>query len=396
MELLGPFQQVVTPLPDGSLQVFSHAGVGWEKGRIVWVGSWSERPEGTVYLPFGETAIPGFVDPHTHLVYPADRFQEFLMRLEGATYETILASGGGILNTVRTLRQTPTDNLIEGARVRLKEMLAYGTTTVEIKTGYGLSLEAEAKMLDVIHRLSQHVPQRIIPTFLGAHAFPPDRSRDAYIREILEEMLPTFQGKAVFCDVFADRGVFTVDEARTILTRAKGLGYKLKIHADELADIGASRLAAELGVTSADHLDQAPRDVFPLLARANVTVVLLPTVSLFLRGKFADFAGMRDAGVRTALATDLNPGSSPYYAMTTVMREAVRHYGMTLEEALVAATWHAAHALDLQDTVGRLAPGYAADVVVLDRPDWRYIFYEPDRNPVVEVWIGGKRIHTRS
>ncbi len=395
MVVFGPLRQVVTPGPDGTVHTFPDAGIAWEAGVIRWVGPWEERPEGEVRTPRGEAALPGFVDPHTHLVYPGDRFEEFLMRQEGRTYEEILAAGGGILSTVRRLRETPVDVLVEEARDRLAEMLAYGTTTVEIKTGYGLSLEAEARMLEAIHRLREKVPQRVVPTFLGAHAFPPDRSREDYLREVVDRMLPAFRGKAVFCDVFVDRGVFSVEEARRILTRARGLGYKIKLHADELAYTGASLLAVELGATSADHLDQAPREVFPHLARAGVTVVLLPTVSLFLQGTFADFAGMREAGVRVALATDLNPGSSPYYAMPTVMREAVRSYAMTFEEALVAATWHAAHAVGLAREVGRLAPGYRADVIVLDRPDWRYLFYEPDRNPVAEVWIDGQPVYRR-
>lgn len=396
MKILGPFAQVATPTPDGRVGVMAHAGIAVdEEGWIRWVGPWKERPEGPVVEPAGPAVIPGFVDPHTHLVYPADRFEEFLLRREGKTYEEILQAGGGILSTVRKLRETPVDVLVADARKRTAEMLAYGTTTVEIKTGYGLSLEAEGRMLEAIHRLARQIPQRVVPTFLGAHAFPPEKSREDYVREVVEAMLPAFRGQAVFCDVFADRGVFSVEEARRILIRARDLGYKLKLHADELAFTGASLLAAELGAVSADHLDHAPREVFPRLKDAGVTVVLLPTVSLFLEGRFADYAGMREAGVRVALATDLNPGSSPYYSMQTVMREAVRSYGMTFEEALVAATWHAAWALDLQKEVGRIAPGFRADLVVLDRPDWRYFFYEPDRNPVVEVWTGGERVFRR-
>ncbi len=395
MKILGPFRQIATPGADGRVTVIPDGGIGVEDGWIRWVGAFAERPEGEVIPPLGETVVPGFVDPHTHLVYPEDRFAEFLLRQEGRTYEEILRAGGGILSTVRKLREVPVSTLVEQARRRTREMLAFGTTTVEIKTGYGLSLDAEEKMLRAIEALAGSIPQRVVPTLLGAHAFPPEKSRQAYLREIMEDMLPAFRGRAVFCDVFADRGVFSVEEARDILSRAKALGYRLKLHADELAYTGASLLAAEMGAVSVDHLDRAPREVFPLLAERGVTVVLLPTVSLFLKGPFADYAGMREAGVRVALATDLNPGSSPYYAMSTVMREAVRAYGMTFEEAFVAATWHAAWALDLQDQVGRIAPGYRADLVELDRPDWRYVFYEPDRNPVNAVWIGGERVYVR-
>jgi len=396
MKILGPFRQIATPVSEGGVVVIPEGGIAVDpSGWIRWVGPFADRPDGEVVPPLGEAVIPGFVDPHTHLVYPADRFDEFLLRQEGHTYEEILKAGGGILSTVRKLRETPLEALVESAARRTREMLTYGTTTVEIKTGYGLSLQAEAKMLQAIEALARSIPQRVVPTFLGAHAFPREKSRQAYLREILEDMLPAFQGRAVFCDVFADRGVFSVEEAREILIRAKALGYKLKLHADELAYTGASLLAAELGAVSADHLDRTPREVFPHLAKKGVTVVLLPTVSLFLKGDFADYAGMREAGVRVALATDLNPGSSPYYSMQTVMREAVRAYGMSLEEALVAATWHAAWALDLQEEVGRIAPGYRADLVELDRPDWRYFFYEPDRNPVIAVWIGGERVYVR-
>ncbi len=390
--LIGPIGQLVIP-GDTGLTLLEGGGLLIEEGRILWSGAWKDRPAGhTPVEAFPDACIlPGFVDPHTHVVYGGDRFREFLMRQQGKTYAEILEAGGGIHWTVQHTRKAAEEQLYRTARTRLKEMLAAGTTTLEIKTGYGLTLEDEGKMLRVISRLQREGPQRVVSTFLGAHVVPKDVPRTAYM-ETLFRMMEHFRGQATFVDVFVDRGAFNVEEADQLLRHARNLGYALKVHMDELSHTGMAVHAAEHRVVSADHLDHTPPEDLVHLARADIVAVLLPTVTLFLQGeRLPDVNSMRRLGIRMALATDMNPGSSPYYSQQTVMREAVRLLGMTPEEALLGVTWHAARALNMHHQVGTLRPGFFADFLVLDRPHWGYIFYEPDRNPVREVWIHGER-----
>jgi len=388
--LIGPIGQLVVPGETG-LTVWEPGGLLFEGTHVVWSGHWRDRPPGmSPARAYPDRCIlPGFVDPHTHVVFGGDRFQEFQMRQAGKSYAEILEAGGGIHWTVQHTREATEETLYHAARARLREMLAQGTTTVEIKTGYGLSPEEEAKLLRVIQRLREEGPQHVVPTFLGAHVVPGDMPRTAYLEQ-LKEMMVHIQGQARFVDVFVDRGAFTVEEAELLLSTARTLGFRLKVHMDELSHTGMAPVAARLQVVSADHLDHTPPEDLTHLARAGITAVLLPTVTLFLKGdRWPDVATMRRLGLRRALATDMNPGSSPYYSQQTVMREAVRLLGFTPEEALLGITYHAAHALDLHHHVGTLRPGFSADFLVLDRPHWGYLFYEPDRNPVQEVWIRG-------
>jgi imidazolonepropionase len=311
----------------------------------------------------GCTVVPGFVDPHTHLVYAGDRRTELRQRLAGATYASIAAQGGGILQTVRATRDCSADLLTAGARARLGEMLRCGTTTCEVKSGYGLTIESELKLLRVIRRLSRDGPIDLVPTFMGAHEIPPEYRgrRDEYVRLITEEMIPQVAAEelAEWCDVFCEDGVFTVAESRDILRAGLAAGLFARVHADELGPSGGARLAAELGARSADHLIFVDRDSARAMARAGTVATLLPGAAFYLKlGRYAP--------ARMALGTDVNPGGGLTPSMPFVMTLACFGMGLTVEEALVAATINAACSLNRENRVGSLEPGKQMDAVVVN------------------------------
>ena len=324
--------------------------------------------------------MPGFVDPHTHLPFAGSREREFSLRLQGARYEEIAAAGGGILATVEATRRASYDALVELGKARLNRMLLHGTTTVEAKSGYGLTLEHELKQLRVLKALDGIHPVDVVPTFLGAHAVPREHARDrgAYVREIIERMLPEVesQGLARFCDVFVDAIAFTAEEAETILVAASRHGLGLRVHADQLGDTGGALLAARLGAASADHLEHAGEAGIRALAGSGAVAVLLPGAAFFLRSA-ASSLGRRlvDAQVPVALATDLNPGTCPTEAMTAILPLACLNFGLSPAEAIVAATLNASHALGLGSRTGSLAVGLSADVQILDVPGHLHLVY---------------------
>ena len=343
-------------------------------GAIVYVGSDSDSVELTPNAErvdaSGCVVVPGFVDPHTHIVYAGDRRLELQRRLAGATYAEIAAEGGGILSTVAATRAATDEELLAGARGRLDEMLACGTTTCEAKSGYGLTTESELKQLRVIRALDRTHPVDIVPTFLGAHDVPPEyRDRRAdYVALVTDDMIPrvTEEGLARYCDVFCDVGAFTPEEAETILIAGQRLGLTPRVHADELGPSGGSLVASRVRARSADHLvfvDEAGADA---LARANVCAVLLPTAAFYLKlGRFAPVRMLIDRGVPVALASDVNPGGGFSPSMPFAMTLACFEMGMTLEEALVAATVNAAWSLDAADSVGSLQAGRLMDAVLV-------------------------------
>ncbi len=338
----------------------------------------------------GEVVLPGLVDPHTHAVFAATREEEFLARLQGVPY-----GEGGIQASARAVAAVPEEVLADTARPFLGRMLACGTTTVEVKSGYGLSLEDEVKILLAIRRLRKLVPMRIVPTFLGAHAFPEGVRRDDYISSIITQMIPTVRRRrlAHFCDVFCDEGFYTPAEARTILRAARGAGLRLKLHADELADVGGAALAAELEATSADHLLRASEKGLAQMRRAGVIPVLLPGTAFTLGAPYAAARRMIELGLAVALATDFNPGTCLIHSMGTVIGLAVMKMGMTVEEAITAATLNAACALDLAEEIGSLEEGKRADLVVLDLKSYRQIPYFFAHNPVRTVIHDGKAVY---
>ena len=323
----------------------------------------------TVLDAAGRLVTPGLVDPHTHLVFAGHRAGEFALRQRGAAYAEILAAGGGILSTVRATRSASEDHLVTLGMERLDRMLAHGTTTAEAKSGYGLSLDDELKILRAVSRLDDLHPVDLVPTFLGAHTVPPERKADpdAYVGDVCETMLPAVARErlAVFCDVFCEKGAFSPAQTRRILEAASRLGLRLKVHADQLSASGGARLAAELGAVSADHLEHTPEADLRAMAEAGVTAGLLPGATFFLMQRtYADARHMVDLGVPLALATDFNPGSSPTLSMQMAIALACIEMTLAASEALTAATINAAHAIGRAGEVGSLEPGKKADLVL--------------------------------
>jgi imidazolonepropionase len=369
------------------LGIIEHGCLAARDGLIVFVGDGREyrrqvrlARKGVEIDATGRTVLPGFVDPHTHLPFAGSREHEFSKRLQGASYEEIAAGGGGILATVEATRRAPYDALVELGKARLNRMLLHGTTTIEAKSGYGLTLEDELKQLRVLMALDGIHPVDIVPTFLGAHVVPEERRSDraAYVREIIERMLPEVAGQALarFCDVFVEEIAFTPQEAEAILCAAAARGLGLRVHADQLRDSGGALLAARLGAASADHLEHTGDDGIGALAKSGTVAILLPGAAFFLRSG-ATTLGRRlvDAQVPVALATDLNPGTCPTEAIPAILPLACLNFGLSPAEAIVAATLNAAHSLGLGSRTGSLEVGKAADAQVLDIPGHLHLIY---------------------
>lgn len=376
-------------IPDGAVHIAD--------GRVAWVGPSSDVSLGVkesveTIDAGGGAVLPGFVDPHTHLVFAGDRAEEFARRMAGASYTEIMAAGGGIMSTVRATRAATTDDLYRQSRARAERMIAAGTTTVEIKSGYGLDVATERRMLEVVRRLDDDLPWDVVPTFLGAHVVPPEYAddRDGYLRLIETEMLPACAPLARFCDVFCDDGAFTVVEARRIVAAATRHGLRPKLHAEQLAATGAADLAAEIGAVSADHLDHVTADQARRLAAARTVAVLLPGAALSMRTPPPPVGLLRDAGVTIALATDCNPGTSYWETMPAMIALAVLNFGMSVEEAVWSATRGGALALALGDR-GRLTPGDIGDLVVLDADHPAHLAYRPD-TPLVRTVVKAGRV----
>ena len=364
----------------GDVRSIARAAVAAYAGRIVFVGFESLvsgevelAPDARILDARGGVVVPGFVDPHTHIVFAGDRREELRRRLAGASYEEIAADGGGILSTVIATRAASERQLASDTRARLDEMLRCGTTTCEAKSGYGLTTEDELKMLRVIRTLAADHPIELSPTFMGAHEVPAEyRNRHrAYVDLVVDSMIPAVAGEglAEWCDVFCERGVFTPEETREILAAARAAGMKLRIHADELAASGGSGVAADMHVRSADHLIFLDEQNAKRFAATGVVATLLPIASFYLKlDRFAPARLLIDHGVPVALATDVNPGGGFSPSMSFAMTLACFGMGLTLEEALVGATINAAYALDRHHRVGSLEVGKQMDAVVVDGP----------------------------
>ncbi|MEO8215962.1 MAG: imidazolonepropionase [Acidobacteriota bacterium] len=346
----------------------------------------------------GATAIPGFVDGHTHLPFAGFRESEFNRRLEGESYEQIAASGGGIASSVRSTRAADEETLTELVLSRTRTMAAYGTTTAEAKSGYGLNLLDEIKQLDSLRKAQPRSPVRLVSTCLAAHEFPPEprgngKGREEYIATIIGEILPAVatRGLATFCDVFVERGVFTADEGRRILLRGLELGMRPRLHADELSDTGGAALAVELGAASADHLMCVSESGIASLAASNTVANLLPGTSFFLMSeRFAPARALIDAGAVVSLSTDCNPGSSMTESMQIVVQLACLRMKMTVEEALCAATLNGAYSLGLAGETGTIEEGKRADLVLIDAPNYLHLVYHFGVNLVTHVYRDGK------
>lgn len=345
----------------------------------------------------GRVVLPGFVDSHTHAVFGGSREGEFAARLQGKTYLELLQEGGGILSTMRATRALSAAELAQSSLKYLDNMLAHGTTTAEVKSGYGLNLEGERNILRAVALLNERHPLDLVPTFLGAHALPPEfaDNREGYVQAVIA-MLPEVRHLARYCDVFCEEGVFSAEEARKILLEARGQGLEIKLHADELGPSGGAELAAELGATSADHLDHSSQEGIEAMARKGVVGVLLPGVSFFLQARrHAPAREMIEAGMAVALATDFNPGSCPCENMAFILTLACLQLGMTIEQTLNAATINGAHALGLGREVGSLEVGKKADLVLFDLNDYRAIPYRFGVNHVWKVIKGGRVVYEK-
>jgi imidazolonepropionase len=374
------------------------AALVWEGDQVRWVGPASELPHAYVdwerWDAGGRLVIPGLVDAHTHLAFGGWRADEFAARIAGASYLDIARAGGGIASTVAKTRALDEDALLDRSRGFAAEIVRLGVTAVECKSGYGLTVDDEIKLLNVYRRLAEEGPLRMVSTFLGAHVVPPEyrEDRSGYLRSLIDEMLPIIaeRGLARFCDVFVEDSAFNVDEARELLVAAAKLGIGVKVHADQLTDGGGARLAADLGAVSAEHLEQISEDGIAAMADAGVVAVTLPIATLYLDQDPPPAHALIEAGVAVAVATDFNPGTAPSYHLPFAMTLACARQRMTPAEVLKGTTLYAARAIGLEDRCGSLEPGKKADFAIIDAPDVQTWLYHLLPNACQMTVIGGR------
>lgn len=391
------------PRAEGSrmndLLVLRNAAVAIDGDMIVAVGDSdevaSQFPDAERIDCSGKTVLPGFVDSHTHIVFAGNRSSEFAMRLRGATYQEIAAAGGGILSSMRSVREASLEEIVERSRPLVRSAFRHGSTTIEAKSGYGLDVESELKLLEAIRVLDREEEPTLIPTFLGAHAFPPEfrENRAAYVDLIVREMIPAVaeRGLAEYCDVFTDEGYFSVEESERIFDAAVSHGMKTRVHADELADVDAAAMAARIGAASADHLLMVNDDGIAAMKRAGVIATLLPGTAFYLGLPYAPARDLIEAGLAVALATDCNPGSNMCENMQMTLALACMGMKMTIEEAITAATLNGAAALHRSDRIGAIAPGMTADLAIFSVPDYPDIVYHYGVNQVETVIKKGRQ-----
>jgi imidazolonepropionase len=396
---------VTPPAPDVQddatpLRTIDDAALAWRGDTIAWVGPAADCPseydDAPTHDANGALVVPGLIDGHTHLAFGGWRADEFAMRLEGRSYLDVAQAGGGIASTMRQTRQASEDELYERCRTFLNQMAALGVTTVEAKSGYGLSVEDELKQLRVYRRLQADQPVEVVPTFLGAHTVPPEYEDDraGYLALVREEMIPRVadQNLAEFCDAFVEESAFSPDEARSLFETAREHGLRPKLHADQLTDTGGAALAAEVDAASADHLECISEDGIAALAGSDTVAVSLPLATLYLDEFPLPVRALREAGVPVAVATDFNPGTAPSYHLPLAMMLACTLQRMTPAEALAGATRVAAQALDRADRIGCLTPGMRADFVLVDAPSLNHWLYHFRPNAVTKTFARGQRL----
>ncbi len=392
--LAGDRQQELTVIEDGAVAV--------NGGKIVAVGSTEEvmarveTDQGTREVDAsGQLITPGFVDPHTHVVFGGSREHELTLKLQGVPYLEILARGGGILSSVEATRAASKEELVARGEKYCQQMLAQGTTTAEAKSGYGLTTEAELKILEAIRQVDQVQQVDLVPTFLGAHAVPKEYKGDPdrYLDLVIDEMLPRVAEKKLsrYCDVFCEEGIFSVEQSRRVLSAARDMGFELKMHADEIVPLGGAELASELGAVSADHLLVISDQGIEQMAKAGVIGVILPGTTFYLReDHYAPGRKMIESGVPVSLATDFNPGSSPNNNLQLVINIACLYLRMTPAEVINAITINAAHAVGRASEIGSLEKNKNADIVIFDAPNYDYLAYRYGTNLVSSVIKNGK------
>jgi imidazolonepropionase len=401
--LITGITQLATPTGAGpkfgaamrQVSVIENAAMAIASERFMWIGPAAEWPgtaSRTVDLG-GRAVVPGLVDPHTHAVWAGDRLRDFDARTSGLTYEQILTSGGGIWSTIRATTSASTDELVSMAEPRIWALIRSGATMVEVKSGYGFTVAGELRMLEVIQTLASNLPIRIVPTLL-IH-IPPNAAtqRDAYLNQVRSELIPEAArgGLAKAVDIFIEKEAWTAEDAESVLTCALAHGLRIKVHAEQFHSVGGLELALRLKALSIDHLEACTPHQHSLFRKGSTIATILPGVSLHLGISTAPGRQLIDSGAAVAVGTDLNPGSSPLFSISTALGLAVRMNGLTTSEALVAGTVNAAHALGLTDA-GRIEAGVHADFVVLQSRDWRDLLYGMGMNPVHEVWCRGSRI----
>lgn len=388
----------------GRVEKYDHASLEILDGKVAGIFSGESTPFSGEYENVvdakGRLVSPGFVDPHTHPVYAQTREDEFAMRIRGMSYQEIAEQGGGIRNSVRRLREMPEDDLKRQVVQRLLKFIAYGTTTVEAKSGYGLDTENELKSLRAVKYARDNLPMEIVPTFMGAHEIP-DEYRDdktGYVQLLCEEMIPAVSDAnlAEYCDAFCEAGVFTAGETEEILRTALDNGMKLRLHADEFEAIGGVEVAASLGAHSVDHLMAVTESGMQAIDDSDMVPTVLPGTTFFLgHDRYAPAREMWDRGLPVALATDYNPGSSMTYSMQMILNLACIKLRLTPDEALQAATYHAAGAIAREDHKGCLSPDYDADFIIWETGTWDQVPYEYGTNKVLSTFIGGEQVWTR-
>lgn len=384
------------------LKVIHDGAVVIEEGLIKAVGTTGEilknyhKPQHKVIDAAGRSLVPGFVDSHTHFIFGGYRPEEFFMRLSGKSYMEIMKAKGGIENTVKATRKSSFDELFQSGIQRLNSMLSFGVTTVEGKSGYGLDLETEIRQLKVMKKLNEKHSVDVVPTFLGAHAVPPEFKGHSseYIDFIISEVLPQVsdQNLAEFCDTFCEKGVISIDHSRRLLSAARDMGLDLKIHADEIEQLGGAELAAELGAASADHLLEASDEGIVRLAEKHIVATLLPATAFCLNKRYASARKMIDHGCAVALASDFNPGSCFTDSIPLIFSLACMYMKMSGEEALTAFTLNGAAALNRADKIGSIEEGKSADLLILKYPGYKYLVYNTAVNIVDQVIKRGELI----
>lgn len=414
MLLLEQIAQIVTPTPSdqpegeesprargadmGRIELIEQGAIAVEGERIVAVGT-SERlaeeyRDAERIDCSGKTVIPGYVDSHTHLVFAGNRSNEFAMRLRGATYQEIYEAGGGIRSTMKSVREASLEEIVETARPLVRSAFEHGSTTIEVKSGYGLDTASEIKLLEAIQVLDREEKPDLVATFLGAHAFPPEYAdkREEYVRLIIDEMIPEVASRnlAEYCDVFTDEGYFTVDESVEIFEAGSRHGMKVRVHADELADVDAAAMAARVGAVSADHLLMISDEGISAMASAGVIATLLPGTAFYLGLPYAPARRLIEQNLAVALATDCNPGTNMCENMGMTLALACMGMKMTIEEAITAATLNGAAALDRSSDLGVIRPGAIADLQILNVSTYPDLVYHYGVNQVASVMKRGE------
>lgn len=383
------------------INIIENAYIAVKNGKILAIGVGDEfgnlcGEDTKIHDAEGLLVTPGLIDSHTHLIHGGSRENEFSMKLNGVPYIEILNNGGGILSTVKATKDASEEALYKKAKKSLDRMLEFGVTTVEEKSGYGLELNTEIKQLEVARALDKNHPVDLVHTFLGAHAVPEEykENHKAYIDILVDVMMPKIKdmGLAEFCDVFCEEGVFTIEESEYILQKAKEIGYKLKIHADEIESLGGAELAAKLGCVSADHLMAASDEGIKMMAENNVVANILPATSFNLNKNYADCRKMIDMGAIVSLSSDYNPGSCPSENLQLVMQLGCLHLKMTPNEVLTAVTINAAYAIDRADKIGSIEVGKNADFVVFDARNVEYLMYHFGINHTKKVYKNGNLV----